>query len=95
MSEDYFDDTSDAEFLALAQQLEPRGDNAGVGNKGSGNGAARLSAQKVTTLSTTSGAKNAETSRPDTSKTVPRVLRPGFNAVIVNTRQVSPFDGRS
>lgn len=90
MSEDYFDDTSDAEFLALAQQLEP-----GKDNKSSGNGAARSNVQKVTTLSTASGARNAETSRPNTSKTVPRVLRPGFNAVIVNTRQVSPFDGRN
>ena len=91
MSEDYFDDTSDTEFLALAQQLDPRGNNAAAGTK---NGAARVTVPKITP-STTFGAINAESSRPDTSKSVPRVLRPGFNAVIVNTRQVSLSDKRS
>lgn len=92
MPEDYFDDASDAEFLALAQQLDSRESNAGASNKSSGSGATRLT---LATPSRTSGARNTETSRPDTSKTVPRVLRPGFNAVIVNTRQVSLFDRRS
>ena len=86
MSEDYFGDTSDADFLALAQQLEPRENNVGVGDKSKGSGPAQL-----TTPSTTAGVRNAESSRPDSSRTAPRVLRPGFNAVIVNTRQVSIF----
>lgn len=95
MSEDYFDDASDAEFLALAQQLDSRENNAAAGNRSSGSGATRLTVPRIATPSRTSGAINVETSGPDTSKTVPRVLRPGFNSVIVNTRQVSLFDRRS
>ena len=95
MSEDYFDDTSDADFLALARQLESRGEGPSTGNTSSIGSNPQSTVPKPTTPSTTSGARNAETNRPDTSKTAPRVLRPGFNAVIVNTRQVSLFDKRS
>ena len=88
MSEEYFDDTSDADFLVLAQQLDSRGDGVSAGNTSSRSSAARSTVPKTTTPSTTSSGRNAETTRADTSKTAPRVLRPGFNAVIVNTRQV-------
>jgi hypothetical protein len=95
MPEDYFDDASDAEFLALAQQLDSRENNAAAGNRSSGSGTTRLTVPMIATPSRTSGSINVETSGPDTSKTVPRVLRPGFNSVIVNTQQVSLFDRRS
>ena len=88
MSEDYFDDTSDADFLALAQKLDSRGDGSSIENAGSGSSAITRSAVPKITSSRNSSARKAETTRPDTSKTAARVLRPGFNAVIVNTRQV-------
>lgn len=96
MSEDYFDDGSDADFLALAQQLEGKNNNSG-GNatlratssaiSGRSSGPSRGEASSAANIPSSSAA----TSRIDPSKTnqtAPRVQRPGFNAVIVNTRQV-------
>jgi hypothetical protein len=76
MSEDYFDDVSDADFLALAQQLDSRGDRRTTGNTG----------LRVASATATSGGATKATSTT-------RVLRTGFNAIIVNTRQVQPQNG--
>jgi len=90
MDEDYFDDASDADFLALAQQVDPASN--GRSNQ-SNRPTATLSAPgpvsriPSTEASTGSGLQRPET--PKTNSTAPKVLRPGFNAVIVNTRQVT------
>jgi len=87
MSGDYFGDASDADFLALAQQLDSRENRNAIGNRSaSSTGRGRSSGLAATRSSTAS--KRAEASSSGTSKTVPRVSRPGFNAIIVNTRQV-------
>lgn len=94
MSEDYFDDASDADFLALAQQLDNRGTGSTVRNASSTSGAT-LSNTPRTPASGSTSTRPPETTRPETSKanqSAPRVLRPGFNAIIVNTRQVNYFD---
>jgi hypothetical protein len=94
MSEDYFADGSDAEFLALAQQLDTSRSN-GIDN--------RKRKQTAGTTTVPSTASSTSTHKPSTpsrvtanapsetskaSQTTPRILRPGFNAIIVNTRQV-------
>ena len=95
MADDYFDDASDADFLALAQQLDSR-QSASVNRNGATtavNAAPRPVGARTTTSKTTIPASDA-VPQPDTSKvnqTAPRVLRPGFNAIIVNTRQVVPL----
>src|SRR5271170_3448747 len=97
MADDYFDDASDADFLALAQQIETREEtsSAAVGRGGTssvGNVQPRSSISRTPeTPKPATPSRDGGTSRPETSKTndkMPRVLRPGFNAIIVNTRQV-------
>lgn len=100
MDEDYFDDASDADFLALAQQVDPASNvRSNVSNTpaGQANTPARtVSAPKPVTTgipsaisSTSAGPPRPET--PKTNPTAPKLLRPGFNAIIVNTRQVTFF----
>lgn len=94
MSEDYFDDASDADLLALAQQFDSRGNNSTTGNAISGSGTVRPAASTITTARPTASKRTSGTIRPEPSKQnqpAPRVLRPGFNAIIVNTRQVGGF----
>jgi hypothetical protein len=93
MDEDYFDDASDADFLALAQQVDPA---SNVRSNVSNTPARTVSAPKPVTSgipaaisSTSAGPPRPET--PKTNPTAPKVLRPGFNAIIVNTRQVTFF----
>lgn len=90
MADDYFDDASDADFLVLAQQIDPGGSVGG--NVSSRQNATTAPARPAphsapaTTSSTNTGPQRPET--PKTNQTTPKVLRPGFNAIIVNTRQV-------
>jgi hypothetical protein len=98
MADDYFDDASDADFLALAQQIETREQTSSTGASRGGTSSAG-SVQPRSTVARTpvtpkqaTPSSDAGASRPETSKTndkTPRVLRPGFNAIIVNTRQVT------
>ena len=97
MADDYFDDASDADFLALAQQIETREQtsSAGASRGGTSSGGSVQPRSSVSRAPVTpkpaTPSRDAGASRPETSKTndkTPRVLRPGFNAVIVNTRQV-------
>ena len=103
MSEDYFEDVPDADFLALAQQLDSGGSSSGAirssGVKTTSTPStttSRTTAPRTTPRSSTpqpiiSTSANTTRSDPVTSnQTTPRVLRPAFNAVIVNTRQVQP-----
>jgi len=88
MSEDYFDDASDADFLALAQQIDPgRNSISNVSSRPSATTSAARPPQK--TAGGTSST-NTVAQRPETPKTnsAQKLLRPGFNAIIVNTRQV-------
>ena len=91
MDEDYFDDASDADFLALAQQVDPASNGrSNVSNRPTATvSAPRPVSSRIpsTEASTSSGPQRPET--PKTNSTAPKVLRPGFNAVIVNTRQVT------
>lgn len=96
MADDYFDDASDADFLALAQQIDTREQRSStaVSRGGSSSGG---SVQPPVNPKPATPSANAATSRSEPSNPndkTPRVLRPGFNAVIVNTRQVttSPRD---
>lgn len=85
MSEDYFDDNSDADFLALAQQLDSGGSTLGTAISGSG---------ATLTTAAPRPAASTRTTQPEPSKqnqSAPRVLRHGFNAIVVNTRQGSFF----
>ena len=90
MTEDYFDDAEDADFLALAQQIDPGRSIGGNGPsiQGAATSAERPAPQRTpaATSSANTGAQRPET--PKTNQTAPKVLRPGFNAIIVNTRQV-------
>jgi hypothetical protein len=98
MSDDYFGDASDADFLALAQQLDKRGNPTrenGTGNSSSANTTTRAPAPKLATSTLNTSKSSVERRQSEASKTnqtTPRVLRPGFNAVIVNTRQVKVLD---
>jgi hypothetical protein len=94
MSEDYFDDASDADFLALAQQLDSRGNRSTTGSAISGSGTVRPAASTTTAPRPGGSTGTSGTTRPEPSKqnqSAPRVQRPGFNAIIVNTRQVGRF----
>lgn len=98
MSDDYFGDTSDADFLALAQQFDRSGNPARgdrTGNTGSANATARPAASNLAT--STSNTSRGSTERrqsevPKVNRATPRVARPGFNAIVVNTRQVNVVD---
>ena len=91
MSEDFFDDTSDADFLALARQF----DNGATSAPGDTN---RTVASRPVIARPAPGRSGSSTSggdtRPGTPKTsspATRVVRPGFNSIIVNTRQVGEY----
>src|ERR1700729_3476199 len=99
MADDYFDDASDADFLALAQQIETseQRSSAGASRGGTSSGGSLQPRSSVSRPPVTpkpgTPSTDAGANRPETSKTndkTPRVLRPGFNAIIVNTRQVTP-----
>jgi hypothetical protein len=91
MSEEYFDDASDADFLAIANQIERR-ENASTSNR-AGNTARPPVPPRSTVPKKTNGSAKASGATPrgtptTSNQSAPKVLRPGFNAVIVNTRQV-------
>lgn len=88
MAEDYFDASSDAAFLALAEQLDNR-EHSGARssrpvNSNGGNATVRRSAPETPTAP-----KGTKPTIAGASKPTARVSRPGFNAIIVNTRQVT------
>lgn len=91
MSEDFFDDTSDADFLALARQIDngpasaPSDTNRTVPSRPV---IARLAPGR--SGSSTSGG-DTRPGTPKTSSPATRVVRPGFNSIIVNTRQVCEY----
>ena len=98
MSDDYFDGCSDADFLALAQQIESReqpgttGLNRGGPSSGGSTQAQSAGARAPATPKSATPSGETGTSRPGTStagEKAPRILRLGFNAIIVNTRQVT------
>ena len=90
MSEEYFDDASDADFLAIANQIERR-ENTSTSNRAANTARPpvppRSTAPKTNGSAKASGATPRGT-LPTSNQSAPKVLRPGFNAVIVNTRQV-------
>jgi hypothetical protein len=91
MADDYFDDTSDADFLAIAGNLDSNGTAATSSARSIGGTSARPVADRPvapgrSTSSASATGRRSET--PRTAQTPPRVARPGFNAIIVNTRQV-------
>lgn len=89
MSEDYFDDASDADFLALAHQID-HGSNAD-GNLSSRPSTTSSAPRPVPRDANATFSTHVRSQRPETPKTAqttPKVLRPGFNSIIVNTRQV-------
>ena len=100
MSDDYFDGASDADFLALAQQVDsgkqPRSAGAARGGVSRGGSVQAQSTRSRTPLTQqptiSSRDAHAGTSRPERSSAIdktPRVSRPVFNSIIVNTRQVN------
>jgi len=95
MADDYFDDASDADFLALAQQIETRDQRTSVGvsrggSSGGGNAQPRPPvSQSPVTSKPAIPSKDARSETSSSNDKTPRVLRPGFNAIIVNTRQVT------
>ena len=84
MSEDYFDDASDADFLAVAGNIDSTGT---VGSsRATGGAPARPTANR--SVPPRPPAASTSEGRSTTNQPIPKVLRPGFNAIIVNTRQV-------
>jgi hypothetical protein len=93
MSDDYFDDAPDTDFLELAHQLDARGNTDRGTRRGNivpGNAGARSNA-KGSSSAKSASATRVDAARSESTKTnqsTSHALRPGFNAIIVNTRQV-------
>jgi hypothetical protein len=83
MSQEYFDDASDADFLALAGQVEK---NSTSGRQTGGTASTRPIPGRSS--SSVSGGTGGRQGTSNANSPTPKVVKPGFNAIVVNTRQV-------
>jgi hypothetical protein len=91
MSDEYFGEGTDADFVALVQQLDRRAEQPVNRPESIAGGARRAQPPRNEPAKATSNTRERlDTSKNEAPKSATRPVRPGFNAVIVNTRQVLP-----